>query len=307
MKTLRMVVLVLVGLVILGVATTRHLFYREPVPTTSSYVLDRAALAALARSMPGELPLRVNHQVVALAHLPRGAVFAGERFTPHRMVHGVYQVVFEDGYVLIDAGFGQAYFDQTFGGEDDRYDGASFEKVKRALEGARTIVLTHEHSDHIDGLARVDDPAALAPRIVMNAAQRDNPETRELLPAALVDAIEPIPGDAPRAIAPGVVLVPAAGHTPGSQLVYVLTRDGRELLFVGDVAWHMDALRNLHYRPRLVTDYFLDEDRAAVLAQFRTLHDLLPESGLQIVVSHDAEQRRDLVRAGVLGDGLELD
>jgi glyoxylase-like metal-dependent hydrolase (beta-lactamase superfamily II) len=139
----------------------------------------------------------------------------------------------------------------------------------------------------------------------MNAAQHGNAETREILPAALLDAVDPIPGDAPVAVAPGVVLVPAAGHTPGSQLVYVLTADGRELLFVGDVAWHMDAIRNLHYRPRLVTDWLLDEDRAAVLAQFRTLHELLADPAIQIVVSHDADQRIELVRAGVLGDGLE--
>jgi glyoxylase-like metal-dependent hydrolase (beta-lactamase superfamily II) len=107
------------------------------------------------------------------------------------------------------------------------------------------------------------------------------------------------------AIAPGVVLVKAPGHTPGTQLVYVRTRDELELLFVGDVAWHRDQLARLHYRPRLVTDFFLGEDRAAVLAQFRTLHELTrAHPQLLLVVSHDRDQREELIARGLLRDGL---
>jgi len=305
MKTVRIVAMVVVGLVVLAAATTRHLFYREPVPEESAYRIDREALRALATSVPGELPLRVNHQVIALAHLPRGAVFAGEGFAPHRMVHGVYQVVYPDGFVLVDAGFGKGLFDEMASGDGDVYDEVAFARVERALTEARLIVLTHEHGDHIQGLAGVDDPAALAPHVIMNVAQRDNPDTVGILPASFLESVEAIPGDAPRAVAPGVVLLPAPGHTPGSQIVYVLTQAGAELLLIGDVAWSLEALSNLHYRPRLVTDYLIGEDRALVLDQFRTLHDMLDEPGIEIVVSHDADQRRDLVRAGVLGDGIE--
>ena len=37
------------------------------------------------------------------------------------------------------------------------------------------------------------------------------------------------------AVAPGVVLVSAPGHSPGSQLVYVRLADYREVLLVGDL------------------------------------------------------------------------
>jgi glyoxylase-like metal-dependent hydrolase (beta-lactamase superfamily II) len=50
------------------------------------------------------------------------------------------------------------------------------------------------------------------------------------------------------AIAPGVVLKKAQGHTPGSQMVFVALASGSELLFVGDVVWNFDAVTQLKYR-----------------------------------------------------------
>ncbi len=102
------------------------------------------------------------------------------------------------------------------------------------------------------------------------------------------------------------MLVKAAGHTPGSQMVFVQLADGKELLFLGDVAWHMDQIRELWYRPRLVTDLFIGEDRDAVLAQFRTLHDLAEREPVQLVVSHDVDQRKALIESGALGSHFEF-
>jgi glyoxylase-like metal-dependent hydrolase (beta-lactamase superfamily II) len=140
----------------------------------------------------------------------------------------------------------------------------------------------------------------------MPAAQHANPETAELIPEALLELITPARYSGIEPIAPGILVQPAAGHTPGSQLVYVRTQDEREYLFIGDVAWHMDGIRRLAYRPRLVTDFFLGEDRAATMAQIRTLHGLLGDPSLQIVSSHDLDQLTALQAGGLLGEGLEL-
>jgi len=58
-------------------------------------------------------------------------------------------------------------------------------------------------------------------------------------------------------------------------------------LFVGDVVWNYDAITQLKYRPRLITDLFLGEDRAAVLAQIRALRIRHDAQDIPIVVSHD--------------------
>ncbi len=125
-------------------------------------------------------------------------------------------------------------------------------------------------------------------------------------PAPLREALEPLEYGTYHALVPGVVLVKAAGHTPGSQLVYVALADGRELLLIGDVAWHLDQIAELHYRPRLVTNFFLGEDRQAVLHQFRALHDLREQQpALHVIVSHDRDQRTRLIRDGVIAAGFE--
>ena len=46
-------------------------------------------------------------------------------------------------------------------------------------------------------------------------------------------------------VAPGIVLIKAAGHTPGSQMVYIALESGRELLLIGDTTWHMDGVRQM--------------------------------------------------------------
>lgn len=295
-----------VALLILGWGLQHHLLEREAIPEQSSFALDLEQLRVLATAIEGPLPLRVNHEAVAGATMPRAAVLAGEPFTPHRMIHGVHQIVFPDGFILVDAAFGPGAFGELTRFGEGKYDGGAFERVQRALEQARLVVLTHEHFDHLQGLGEVDVSAGLAERLLLNEEQHSSDEAQSLLSEALLGEIEPIVYASPHPIAPGVVLVRAAGHTPGSQIIYVRMEDERELLLVGDVVWHMDALRNLHYRPRLITDLILGEDRAAVMSQIRTLHDLLDLESLRIVVAHDAEQRRELVKSGWLGDGLEL-
>jgi glyoxylase-like metal-dependent hydrolase (beta-lactamase superfamily II) len=293
------------ALVLLCVAGWSWLTAPEAPPEVSDYEIPLDEIRRLATSVPGELPVAVRSELVAETSMPRAAIFAGESFEPHPMVHQVFQIVWPDRFLLIDAAFPGEFMESM--GASGRYWDASFSRVLEALRRAERIFVTHEHFDHLAGVGAYTPAEGLAGRLQLTTPQLSNTDAlaQAKLPDAMIRSLEPLDYDRALAVAPGVVLLEAAGHTPGSQLIYVRTQDGKERLFVGDVAWHGDQIRELHYRPRLVTDFFLGEDRRAVLAEFRTLFDLAREHPeVEIVVSHDEDQRRELIRSGVLIDGI---
>ena len=308
MRIVRIVFAVLMVVALVAIGAYFYLTAREAVPETSSYALDLSEIRRLADSLPGPKPLRVNSELVAEAALPKGAIFAGESLrTDHRMVHPVFQIAYADRFLLLDSGFDPEMHQAMAEGSGLPFHDDAWQRVQDAFPRAEAIVLTHEHADHMKGLAVYPDPEALVGRVRFNEAQLANTERMDAveMPQVLRET-EPLAYDPYLALAPGVVLIRAAGHTPGSQLAYVALADGRELLFIGDVAWHMDAIRNLHYRPRIVTNHFLNEDRAAVLAQFRRLHALdrdHPE--VTIVVSHDPQRYEAFIGQGLIGARFE--
>ena len=242
---------------------------------------------------------------MAEATLPRAAVFAGESFMPHPMVHQVFQLRWANGStVLIDTGMSQKVLDKMSGGS---FHEAAYAKVLKAMGTAQLILITHEHADHLSGASGFEPATGLAGRLALTSEQLANTKALDDagIPEAMRKSVKPLVFDRATAVAPGVVVQKAPGHTPGSILVFVRTAGGREYLFIGDVAWHLDQLRQLHYRPRLVTNFFLHEDRKAVLAEFRTLHDLMQTNpDLVIVVSHARDERQHLLSNGALHDGF---
>jgi len=296
---------VLAVLAVVAAGAWTWLTAKEPVPQESDYVLSIEELRRLADAVPGAKPVAVYSALVAEASLPRAAVFAGESFDPHPMVHQVFQIAYPDGgSVVLDAGFPASFLERM--DPNGRHHAAAYEQVHAALSQADQAFVTHEHFDHLAGIADHPAPEALAGRVRLTSEQLANEEAlgEARVPDALRERLEPLAFERVHAAAPGIVLQKAPGHTPGTLLAYVRLQDGSEYLFVGDVAWHLDQIAHEHYRPRLVTSFFLGEDRRAVLAQFRAIANLMRETpDLAVVVSHDADQRHRLLEAGRLRDG----
>jgi len=138
----------------------------------------------------------------------------------------------------------------------------------------------------------------------LKANLRAEPFTSLHLPSDIFDGYQPIDYVRYAAIAPGVVLIKAPGHTPGSQMVYVRRADGVEFLFVGDVAWQMRNIETGREKARMVA-FVAGEDRASVrneLAGLTRLH--ATDREIHMVPGHDSTAIESFVKSGLMVRGF---
>jgi glyoxylase-like metal-dependent hydrolase (beta-lactamase superfamily II) len=272
-----------------------------------AWTADLNEIRQMAAMIPGPHPLRVN--VIKFAESRRTKNFAvkGSAAEPSVQARTAYQIVYGDGTVMVDTGMDLATH-QFFGrGVEEPYFPEAEARVALALQKAKAIIVTHEHGDHIAGLIKSPSFNELATKTVLTRAQLDT-----LINAPQIPELKPTPEMAARlrivdynqymAFAPGIVLIKAAGHTPGSQMVYVALQSGKELLLAGDVAWHMDGVRLNKGKDAP----WIKEPAELMAAELDWLNGLSrTEKNLSIVISHDEDQRRAYIEQGILGDGFE--
>jgi glyoxylase-like metal-dependent hydrolase (beta-lactamase superfamily II) len=172
----------------------------------------------------------------------------------------------------------------------ESFEARAWLKVERAMGEASLILLTHEHADHLGGAVSTRNPAVLG-RVAFNQAQLPGNRWTDLLHWPRVGLPRPtISGSQPVAVAPGVGVIPAPSHTPGSQMVFVRLANGREFLFTGDIATLAQSWQGLRARSRLVGDYLAPESRGEVFAWLLTIRALKAAApGLVVLPGHDFE------------------
>jgi glyoxylase-like metal-dependent hydrolase (beta-lactamase superfamily II) len=265
---------------------------------TGQYAIDLGALHAAAVGK-GALPERIEVERVGEFAFPRTLVVAGDGFRLHPMVLLSHRVVWPNRSLVIDSALGPVGAKKMPG---SRLDLAAFERVEAAMKKANAIIFTHEHLDHVGGVASADDPSAIAKQVMMTREQLESPrlERGEFRPGAL-EHLQPIAYDGLYTVAPGVVLQKAPGHSPGSQLVYVELASGQRFLFVGDIAWTRDNITLQRGRP-YVAKLLLGEDRAQVAAQLAALAHL--PADVHIVIAHDPAALATDLAAGLYRQGF---
>lgn len=307
----RIGIALLVLIVAAGIAFW-YLLIDGEVPAATAYKTDIEAWRALVANDTAELPNDVRVEVVGKDDVPFGIVQVAGGYKPYVMARTAFQLNGPTGSVVIDAGMDKEIATAAQRGRNAMYDEAAYGRVVAAMGNAARVVVTHEHPDHMAGVARFPVPERLAERLTLTTKQFEGLRLWApggVVPPALANAtlIEP---QAPVRIAPGVVMIPAAGHTAGSVLFYVKLASGAELLFLGDVAWTISNVLKPAIRPRLVQDYLMSppESRARVADQIRALHELsMAEPDLAMIPSHDETHLETLIEAGLIKREFVID
>lgn len=148
------------------------------------------------------------------------------------------------------------------------------------------IAFSHYHSDHVGAAAAFAGATQLIQRAEAEAAFGAEP-TRYFFDPDLYAALL----DAPRQVLDGrhdvfgdgrVLLLPAPGHTPGHQVLFVDLAETGPILLSGDV-WHFEASRRLRAVP------MFNHDRETTLATMDRIEVLLEQWGATLWIEHSLE------------------
>jgi len=266
---------------------------------------ELSAARALGHAIPGDLPTAIGYVYVAEDSWPVSEAVEGAGQTRTSSPTPVFQIRFAHGWIMVDAGMNRE--DAARAKDASRFFDDRYASSIAALRGASLIVITHEHYDHVATVAHSAFVDELRPKTMLTRAQLESLLHNSRMTQVPFDSTQAgryivIDYDRMLPIAPGVVLIKAPGHTPGSQVVYVKLASGREAILAGEVAWHRLGIETEKEKPDSASRQ-MSEDRPAIAGELAWLHQA-ERAGVSIVVSHDGEQIKTFTGQGVLSEGL---
>ncbi|GHD05664.1 MBL fold metallo-hydrolase [Tianweitania populi] len=198
--------------------------------------------------------------------------------------------------VLVNTGSELVLFD-TGMGPDGRQAGMG-QLTRRIADSGyspadiTTVVITHMHGDHINGLIEGDQPAFIGARYVTGQTEWDfwtSPD-RKGTPAegnakAVQAKVVPLKDKTTfiqdkATVTPGITAMAAPGHTPG-HMVFMLESQGRKLLLTADTANHFVASLQ---RPDWEVSF--DVDKAQAAATRKTIFGMLASEKMPFIGYH---------------------
>ena len=265
-------------------------------------------IRSAAKAIPGPLPTSVNFIKIAESHRPLSEIIVGGSQQDFVSARTAFQVVYPAGSVMIDSGMDETVH-KFFGfGRVEPYWPDRNAILQQALKAAKLIVITHEHGDHVAGVIRTDAREEIAAKTLLTRAQVQTLTTYPQMPEIrltpeMARSYIVIDYESYLPVAPGMVLIKAPGHTPGHQMVYVRLDSEREYLFIGDVGWTLDNVKQLKLRPE-ATMRRIGESAPALMFELSWIKEIMDHESIIVIPSHDDILLKDLAAKHLIGDEL---
>jgi glyoxylase-like metal-dependent hydrolase (beta-lactamase superfamily II) len=283
--------LVCVGIVVLAVTLLpAHLQVRSVETVIPALgLLDEALDAIPAERYPREIHfINTATQAGALGEISHIAVL----------------LRWSDGNAfLIDTGmneqeavdFGKPF--QYLGASATEAFGPVEEQLGDAVDSIRGIGFTHLHSDHTAGISRIcsalTTPATVFKTSAQNTLHNLHTEEGQKLINDSACPVALLPQSTPAAIPgfPGLLVLPAGGHTPGST-IFATRMGGETWIFAGDIANSMADIHDNRSKGVLYS-YLLVPEHTKVLENWRIwLAQQTAQQYVQVLVTHDIDAYR---------------
>ncbi|MBN1883186.1 MAG: MBL fold metallo-hydrolase [Deltaproteobacteria bacterium] len=303
-KTLRIVLIVLAALIVACGVGWHLAMNLGATPEQTDFTVDLSEVKRLAAEGPEALPVELRGVVIAESGMPNRFAVAGGGKETADWAFTTFQIVFDDRTIIVDPVNDEPRFEEWI--YDLVFHRDVYEEMQRAMDEAWLIIATHEHWDHIGGLSMSPNAVDLLTKTVLTQEQVESPVIEEVgFPDGLLDEYEPLEYEGLFRLAPGVVLIESPGHTPGSQMIYVVLSDGTEYLLIGDVVWLWDNIEKATIKPWIFSA-MMGEDRDALKHETRWLNDLFVSSDTTLipVINHDAGMIEGYFDDEIIGEGL---
>lgn len=251
--------------------------------------LDLVQLRAEANRLAGPKPTSIDYEIVAMRRLPGGYVAAGSGLKRRLLGTLAFRLNAPGGAILLSSGLTPA---DCHAAQCESYFPDRQRGVEKAMAEARMILFTSEDADHMGGFVASPQWQAIAGKALLMPEQMPGGPVASTLawPKDLSGLRPALPAVPVQAVAPGVVLIRTAGHTPGSQMIFVQLENGREFLFVGDISPLARNVLQLRAGSRLMTDWLHPEDRREQFAWLKAIRALVKaEPQVFVVPAHDPD------------------
>ena len=277
------------------------------IPERSGFSVNLKELRSFSTVSHNELPIAINSLFTGEGELIKWTVMAGEYSAPNQYIQTSFQIMYTNKSVILDTPMGEEQcnqFDYCKKFLKNKYD-----ILQKAMRKAGLLIFTHEHWDHVGGLAKSLYINELIEKVILTKEQVGSPLIKEAdFSPNVLNKIQSVHYERLYSPAPGIVFIKAPGHTPGSQMVYVKLQNGNEFLFTGDVVWNFINIEKLKSRSILV-NYLGGENRKQIGNQIRWLYDEIymnKNEKIFIVPSHDPQVLKNYIERGLLGDTFKL-